>query len=205
MKKYKALVLFGEGGSGKDTIVNWLYREYPNNFHKVVSYTTRPKRIDENNGDDYYFISPKTFEQYEKNDYFLETSIYNNNWQYGTSLKEFKEDKVNLCVLDINGVRSLSQNPNFDCVFIKVEVGASTRLHRMLQRVEKDNSDKVIAEVCRRFYKDYKDFTLFKEDVEYMNNNLTDNLYVYFNTRDTDYGFHNLLNIDHLQEFVGLK
>lgn len=205
MKKYKALVLFGEGGSGKDTIVDWLYKKYPNNFHKVVSYTTRPRRLDEENGFHYYFISPSTFEKYKKNNYFLETSLYNNNWQYGTSLKEFKEDKVNLCVLDINGVRNLSQREDFECIFIKVEVSATTRLNRMISRVQKDYSDKKLAEACRRFYKDYQDFTLFEEDLEYLNDNLKNNLYTYYNIRDIDYGFDNLLNINHLKEFTGLN
>lgn len=203
MKKYKVLVLFGEGGSGKDTIVNWLYREYPNNFHKVVSYTTRPKRIDENNGDDYYFITPATFEHYKENNYFLETSVYNNQWHYGTSLKEFKEDKVNLCVLDINGVRSLVNNDQFDCVFLKIEVSAMTRLNRMIDRIGKDEEE--LAEVCRRFYKDYQEFQSFEKELEYTDDDLKGHLFKYYNTRDCAYGFNNILNINHLKEFTGIK
>ena len=45
-KKYKVFALVGPSGCGKDTILNMLLKKYNNSkaFHRIVSYTTRPKR-----------------------------------------------------------------------------------------------------------------------------------------------------------------
>ena len=57
MKKTKVFIIIGEAGSGKDMIVSHMSLFYPELFHKMISYTTRPKRDVEKNGDAYHFVT----------------------------------------------------------------------------------------------------------------------------------------------------
>ena len=42
MNKIKIIALFGMSGTGKDSIQHWLTNKI--HGHKIISYTTRPKR-----------------------------------------------------------------------------------------------------------------------------------------------------------------
>jgi guanylate kinase len=55
-------VISGLSGSGKDTVLQGLKeRNLP--FHFVVTTTTRPKRTEEVEGRDYYFVTPDEFDR----------------------------------------------------------------------------------------------------------------------------------------------
>jgi len=62
MKKIKILTLFGESGSGKDTLAKILVNS-SNDINEIISCTTRPKRDYEIDGKDYHFISNEEFAQ----------------------------------------------------------------------------------------------------------------------------------------------
>ena len=51
------VLLMGKSGSGKDTVTDYLVKNY--NFKKVISYTTRPRRSLQENC--HYFLSPAEF------------------------------------------------------------------------------------------------------------------------------------------------
>ena len=51
----KIIALFGEAGVGKDALQNFILKKHPG-YNKLISYTTRPKRDNETEGQDYYFI-----------------------------------------------------------------------------------------------------------------------------------------------------
>lgn len=70
------IVLLGKGGSGKDTVMNMIAKEYKN-VQTVVSHTTRPVRKGEIEGKSYYFISDEKFCEMNKNKSFVETRHYN--------------------------------------------------------------------------------------------------------------------------------
>ena len=50
---YKIAAIIGEAGSGKDTIINQSLLQHPEIFHKIINYTSRPKRENEIDGSDY--------------------------------------------------------------------------------------------------------------------------------------------------------
>ena len=82
------IILLGASGSGKSTIENELSTHH--GFSKIVSYTTRKPRNNEENGKDYYFLTEEEFKNWIKNDNFLEYAIYNNNY-YGTPRSKIEE------------------------------------------------------------------------------------------------------------------
>ena len=52
----KIFYLMGKSSSGKDTIYNQLIHKDSLQLKKIVLYTTRPRRIGETNGVQYYFV-----------------------------------------------------------------------------------------------------------------------------------------------------
>ena len=105
MDKIKLLALFGESSTGKDSIQRWLCQNF-DNIHGIISYTTRPPRDYEKDGQDYYFISDEKFSQLLAEDKLLETTTFN-NWFYGTSIDELKSNKINIGVFNPTGIRNL--------------------------------------------------------------------------------------------------
>ena len=81
----RLLIFSAPSGSGKSTIVNWLMQEHPElNLYFSVSCTSRAPRGTEQNGVEYFFISPEEFRQRIERDEFLEyEEVYEDRF-YGT-------------------------------------------------------------------------------------------------------------------------
>ena len=80
------LIIFSApSGSGKSTIVNWLMKEHPElKLYFSISCTSRQPRGTEQNGVEYFFLTPEEFRQRIDNDEFLEyEEVYENRF-YGT-------------------------------------------------------------------------------------------------------------------------
>jgi len=94
-------IVTGPSGCGKSTIVRGVLKEVKDiNFS--VSHTTRQKRLLEEEGRDYYFVSKEEFEQMIKEENFVESAIVYGNY-YGTSKKELeKKGFRNDLILDID-------------------------------------------------------------------------------------------------------
>lgn len=147
-QKYKILALFGESGCGKDTIQNWIVSNIPNT-HKIISCTTRPPREKEINGKDYYFIGLNEFVPHE----FIEYTKFN-TWFYGTRYSELDENKINIGVFNIEGIKSLTTNSTINVLPVRIKCDDKVRLIRALTREK--NPD--CYEICRRFLSDKEDF-----------------------------------------------
>ncbi len=61
-EKKLILVLEGPSGAGKDTVMAQLVARYPNTFAHVISTTTRQMRYYESQGNPYYFVNDKEFD-----------------------------------------------------------------------------------------------------------------------------------------------
>jgi guanylate kinase len=82
-------VVTGPSGSGKSTIVHHVLNDL-RNVQFSISHTTRPKRNSEEEGREYYFISPKEFERMIARKKFVEWAVVHGQY-YGTSKKEVEE------------------------------------------------------------------------------------------------------------------
>jgi len=103
------VILSGVAGSGKDTIK----KELINRSHKITtqpSFTDRPPREGEVNGEIYHFVSTEEFEKMIKNDDLYEYSVHHNHY-YGTAKKvlddKMASGKIIVKDIDVNGTEDL--------------------------------------------------------------------------------------------------
>ena len=91
----RLLIVSAPSGSGKSTIVQWLMKEHPElSLYFSISCTSRAPRGTEQNGVEYFFLTPEEFKAKIQNDEFLEyEEVYENRF-YGT-LKQQVENQRN--------------------------------------------------------------------------------------------------------------
>ena len=107
-KKYKILALIGKAGSGKDTLLRAVCNSaLP--IHEIVSFTTRPPREGEVNGENYIFVSGEEFAQIVLDGQMIEACEFN-NWFYGTSIDSLSSTRLNFGVFNPDGIRNLINN-----------------------------------------------------------------------------------------------
>lgn len=116
--KNKIFCIVGEAYSGKDKLVNDLCKSDPKFYTKVCSYTTRPKKRNEVEGVDHYFVSVSQFRKirYEHRNEVVaysntdgidqENQVY--GYEYLTLLSDLKKSK--LYVVDPLGLNYLKEH-----------------------------------------------------------------------------------------------
>lgn len=77
------VIISSPSGAGKTTLSRRLLDEFPQ-IQFSVSYTTRPKRGNEQDGRDYHFVDDATFDRMIEEDAFAEWAVVHGN-RYGTS------------------------------------------------------------------------------------------------------------------------
>jgi len=111
----KIIAICGFSASGKDVLTKHIANNY--NYSEVISYTSRPIRPNESEGNPYHFITRGQFEEMLNNNEFIECRTYNtlvNNisdiWYYGVSKDSIDLSKHNyIVVLDILGLMELKK------------------------------------------------------------------------------------------------
>lgn len=151
---YKIVALFGQSGAGKDTLLDAIMElDCPFKMNKIIITTTRPPRDYETDGIQYHFVSVEEFGEKILNGDMLEATSFN-NWFYGTTIHDVKENVVNVGVFSPKAIECLLDDPRLDVLPIFVWASDKTRLLRQLNREQQPDC----CEICRRFITDNKDF-----------------------------------------------
>jgi guanylate kinase len=112
-------ILSAPSGTGKTTTCKILKQKLPE-LKFSVSHTTREARSGESEGEDYFYIPQKDFEDKIKRDEFLEWAKVHKQY-YGTAFETIDRHRQNgediLIELDVQGAKSL-RDINYDAVFI---------------------------------------------------------------------------------------
>ncbi|XP_013888323.1 disks large homolog 1 isoform X4 [Austrofundulus limnaeus] len=111
-------------GPMKDRVNDDLISEFPHKFGSCVPHTTRPRRENEIDGQDYHFVASR--EQMEKDiqdNKFIEAGQFNENL-YGTSILSVRTvaERGKHCILDVSGnaIKRLQQAQLYPiAIFIK--------------------------------------------------------------------------------------
>ena len=180
----KVFCIMGKSGSGKDTIFKEIIKDNSLNLKKIVGYTTRPKRVEENDSLEYNFIDDDMINKFIQKNKVIELRKYdtvNGIWYYGT----MDDGQINLQTNSYIVISTLESYSSFKKYFgsnnvipLYIDVDDGIRLQRILNREMSEDSPNY-KEICRRFIADSEDFSnknLKLNGIEkiYSNNNLVE-------------------------------
>jgi len=104
-----AFVVCGPSGAGKNSVIERVMQILPGLSYSV-SYTTRPRRSNEVNGKDYYYITHQEFDRLVSEGEMVEHVTYLGD-QYGTSRAQicevFSREKDVILNIDVEGAKTL--------------------------------------------------------------------------------------------------
>ena len=156
------IILIGESGSGKTTILNELERR---GYKKAVNHTTRPRREEEKETAEYVFVTKDEFNDMWDEGKLLQRAEFNNEY-YGISSDSLREDVACIQIVDsIKDVKSKAFELGFDernitCFYINVP--AEERTKRMLSRGDS------LEGIQKRLEIDNEKFKNAREVVDYI-------------------------------------
>ena len=153
------IILVGKAAAGKDHMRKILEGR---GFNYGVSYTTRPKREGEIDGEDYYFLTDEEFANMDDDNQWYEYVQFN-SWMYGTTKKQFLKD-CNLFIMTPKGISHIDPIERKNCTIIYLDISDEIREYRLRNRG--DLNDKIE----RRMEADKIDFEHF-EDYDLIINN----------------------------------
>ena len=159
----KIVYLMGKSSTGKDTIYKNLLSENRFGLNKIIPYTTRPIRIKESNGVQYFFTDEAGYKELLESGRVIEHRTYNTYhglWRYFTvDDGRIDLDKENyICIGTLESYESTKAYFGEEkMVPVLIELDDGARLQRALDR-ERKQSEPKYEEMCRRFLADSEDF-----------------------------------------------
>jgi guanylate kinase len=174
MSSGKAIIFSAPSGSGKTTIVRHLLKKFPN-LGFSISASTRDKRgRTEQNGKDYYFLTPEEFKKKIDEDAFIEwEEVYEGNF-YGTLKEEIQrlwdEGKHVIFDVDVKGGVNLKKYFGDQALALYVKVPSL----EVLQERLRERGTETEESLSRRLYKakfestfeDKFDETILNDDMQ---------------------------------------
>lgn len=140
----RLFVIAAPSGAGKTTLVHATVLNSPH-LRFSISYTTRPQRVNEVDGKDYFFVEKEQFETMRADDELLESATVFDNY-YGTSRDQVEkilaEGQSVVLEIDWQGARQVRASMP-DCVTIFILPPSLTELERRL-RDRRTDTDAVI-------------------------------------------------------------
>lgn len=134
------IAISGASGAGKTTLTRFLQREF--NIPAIVSSTTRPRRSDETEGVDYFFIAPKT--RPKLSDMLTYTRF--GGYAYFSLRKQLPRTGFCSYVVEENGIRSLKSKAGeeYGLFSVTVQCKLEIRIARGVDpaRIERDRNRK---------------------------------------------------------------
>ncbi len=160
---FRIFCLMGKSASGKDTLYRELLADESLGLRPVIPYTTRPMRIGEAEGREYYFRQPEDFLKAREAGRVIEYREYqtvHGPWIYYTEDDgQIDLERGNTLLIGTpDSCRSLRDHFGREAVAaLCLYVEDGVRLQRALDR-ERAQKEPRYAELCRRFLADEADF-----------------------------------------------
>ena len=169
------LIFSAPSGSGKSTIVQWLMKEHPElNMHFSISCTTRAPRGTEQNGVEYFFISPAEFKEKIAQDAFVEYEEVYTDKYYGTlksQVTEMTENGQNVVFdIDVKGGCNIKRQYGNKALSIFIQPPSIEELRRRLEGRATDAQEVIEQRLSKASYEltfaDKFDIVIVNDDLE---------------------------------------
>lgn len=125
------VLLIGPSGSGKTTLALELERRY--GWKSVESYTTRPKRANEEKG--HVFISNDAFDRIPANEMAAYTEY--NGYRYCATMEQIEKSQI--YVIDPVGAKNFNYSGEKSVLMFYLSVPEEIRMQRMRNRGDSDS------------------------------------------------------------------
>lgn len=152
MKKGKLIIFSAPSGSGKSTIINDLL-ERNLNLKFSISATSRSPRGNEQNGVEYFFLSPDEFRKRIKNDEFLEYEEVYADRYYGTLKgqveKQLKIGENVIFDVDVKGGCNIKKFYEDRALSIFIQPPSIDELRKRLEKRGTDTPEVINVRIAR--------------------------------------------------------
>jgi guanylate kinase len=142
----KVIILTAPSGAGKTSITKFLLTQYPH-LAFSVSATTRAPRGAEQDGVDYHFIAPETFQKHIDQGDFLEYEMVYEGLYYGTLKSEldriWAKGKTPVLDIDVKGAIAIQKQLGQQAFSIFILPPSLTVLKERLEKRNTESIDKV--------------------------------------------------------------
>ena len=148
----KIIIFSAPSGSGKSTIINYLMQQGLN-LHFSVSATSRPPRGAEQNGVEYYFLTPEDFKQRIAQGEFLQyEEVYKDRF-YGTLKSQVdaqlaKGENV-VCDVDVLGGQNIKKHYGQRALSIFIQPPSIEALRQRLEGRGTDSPEVINDRIAR--------------------------------------------------------
>ena len=154
-EKQEKIIILGHSGSGKD----YLRKELTKLGLKYApKFTTRPRRVNENNNEDYNFIDYNFYVDLHKRN-LIKTSqrfvINGVNWYYGITKENWDNNQI--FIMTTEELNQVPKDDRINCFVVYLKIDKDIRIERLLERHDYNDS------IDRRVEADEKDFEYFKD------------------------------------------
>ena len=171
----KVIIFSAPSGAGKSTVVNHLLALYPQ-FEFSVSATSRPPRGTEQDGVEYYFITPGRFRELIAEDAFVEyEEVYENRF-YGTLKSEVERiwaaGRVIVFDVDVKGGVNLKKYFGDSAMSVLIVPPSLEVLEERLRKRGTDTEEAIVERLAKAQWE--LDFAAGKFDRELVNDRLED-------------------------------
>lgn len=153
----RLIIVSAPSGSGKSTIVQWLMQEHPElKLYFSISCTSRAPRGTEQNGVEYFFLTPEEFKTKIQNDEFLEyEEVYENRF-YGT-LKQQVENQRNqgqnvVFDVDVKGGVNIKKYYGDEALSLFIQPPSVEELRRRLEGRGTDAPEAIAERLAKAEY-----------------------------------------------------
>ena len=151
--KGKLIVFSAPSGAGKTSIVKYLVEQDELNLGFSISATSREKRGEEINGEDYYFLSTDEFKSHIKSDSFLEwEEVYRDNF-YGTLKSEVERiwglGKHVIFDIDVSGGLRIKRKYPDNTIAIFVKPPSIDELKIRLKKRKTETENKINMRISK--------------------------------------------------------
>ena len=150
----RLIIFSAPSGTGKSTIISWLMKEHQElNLAFSISCTSRAPRGTEQNGVEYFFISPEEFRDRIENDEFLEYEEVYTDRYYGT-LKSQVENQLEagqnvVFDVDVKGGVNIKKFYGDKALSIFIQPPSINELRRRLEGRKTDTPEVIDQRIAR--------------------------------------------------------